>query len=336
VGTAWSIGGEHSLTPHSTTETVVVTTVIPVSDFKQAARHRGERVTVKQNQQWLWMKHPWSGSAVCYECWTQDPNNFNWVKCHSRASEAAHCGPRLLAVTTTEMATTMTTSTESVTDPGTLIFTTTETLPAPLSDSLQSTTTTTLPAPLSDSAQSTTTTTLPAQLSASPQSLQPRSWHMKVSFGLPWNGNVVQMCADAEWEKRGTSNTEIRLQEVHQVDDKNKCDKAESLDLRPPEVETTTSTAILTATDTLTGYTASGTVTTTIYTAVNIVLVTTTLSSTVGTTTNSAIFPTVITSTAFTETEITITTVVPEEAPVTTFQRERDFERDPVPTHRDL
>jgi hypothetical protein len=54
-------------------------------------------------------------------------------------------------------------------------------------------------------------------------------------------------CADAEWEKRGRSNTEIRLQEVHEIDDKHRCNDAQIIDLPPPVVEiNTVSTETLT------------------------------------------------------------------------------------------
>jgi hypothetical protein len=282
--------------------------VIPVTNDKHVARHSAEEVTVKQNQQWVWMKHPWSGSTICYECFTKEADKLDWVKCFSRANEEWNCGPRPLTITTTEISSTMTTVTESVVNPGTKMFTTTATLPAV------------------------------NPLPSFPQPLQPRSWHKSVRFSLPWRGGFVQMCADAEWEKRGRPNTEIRLQEVHLADEKHRCDRDESLDLPPPDVETATSTAIMTETDTLTGYTASRTVTTTIYTAV--LVSTYTMSTAVGEpgtpTPSTTMWPTVYTMTTLKPTKITITTMVPDEFHLTTFKRDHDFERDSVPTHRDL
>jgi len=69
------------------------------------------------------------------------------------------------------------------------------------------------------------------------------------------------MCADAEWEKRGKSNTEIRLQDVHN-DKGHDCDDALVLD--PPGPVTVTANSVITTT----GFTnvATSTVTAVVFT----------------------------------------------------------------------
>lgn len=82
------------------------------------------------------------------------------------------------------------------------------------------------------------------------------SWHKRVWFTNPWDSR--RMCADAEWEKRGQQNTEIRLQEVRYEDSGNDCVDELSIDAPGPEVHTSHTTR------TRTGYTNVATVISTV------------------------------------------------------------------------
>jgi hypothetical protein len=207
---------------------------------------RDDEEEKKQNVAYTWMYHPWSRSIICYQCFTLDKYNFNWIKCYSKRAGDAHCGARPFDVwgnplTTrvtrevevpgtktvwrgvpgaTRMATRTSTVATTTTD-GVRIVTVTKTLDAR----------TATPTPLSASTDPSNT--------SQKSHLEPRSWHKRVTFTLPWNR--ARACADAEWEKRGRPNTEIRLQEVF-LDSGNECGDAESIDLRPAIKETVTRT----------------------------------------------------------------------------------------------
>jgi hypothetical protein len=218
------------------------------------SRDDEEEEEKKQNVAYTWMYHPWSRSIICYQCFTLDKYNFNWIKCYSKRAGDAHCGARPFDVwgnplTTrvtrevevpgtktvwrgvpgamrmaTSTKTFMTSTVAPTTTDGVMVVTVTKTLDAR----------TATPTPLS-----TSTFTSPSNTTTSSHHLSPRSWHKRVTFTLPWNR--ARACADAEWEKRGRPNTEIRLQEVF-LDSGNECGDAESIDLRPAIKETVTRT----------------------------------------------------------------------------------------------
>ncbi|KAH3957081.1 hypothetical protein HBI23_132430 [Parastagonospora nodorum] len=311
TATSWSIGSDDQVTPVTHTSTLYSTsTISKVASASMDISARAAEVRKKENVVSVWMKHPWSGSTVCYECYTKKSNDLGWVKCKARLNEAHMCGPRPdenpgdkpATTTTTATTSTTTTVTQSTLRPGTQIETTTVKAPG-----------------------------------AQP-SLQARSWHKKVAFRSPWQKDQ-RYCADAEWEKRGKPNTEIRLQKVHLAKSKDDCASNESIDLpQAPEpiLETATGTDILTDTVTATGYTAKATVTKTIYTA--IVVSTVTVSEAEGAAMPSTTYwPTQFTLTTLTSTSFTITTLVPQETVATKYMGAAlADDRANVPVHRDL
>lgn len=256
------------------------------------------------------MKHPWTDTPVCYQCYTKKPGKYDWVKCRSDKKMDHLCPPlpvdsngNPLTTSTTITATAITeTSTVAATSPGIKWETTTVTLAA----------TTALPTPEG--------------------TLAARSWHKDVTFRLPWADNR-RMCADAEWEKRGQGDKEeIRLQEVH-AEDGNDCNGAEVvvLDLPDPIVETITTTVGATATETLAGVTAVSTTTVFIFTS----HVTTVAASTHTPGTTSELQPIIVEITK----PITIETEVPTVVTMTTTSTilpEAAQARAEAPPHRDL
>lgn len=80
--------------------------------------------------------------------------------------------------------------------------------------------------------------------------LEARSWHKRVHFKHPFTNR--QVCADAEWEKRGKPKTQIRLQKIKFNKDGSDCQDGLGLDLP------------IQATMTVTGYTKFATTTVTI------------------------------------------------------------------------
>jgi hypothetical protein len=234
MATSWSIGKDYKPTPYATTKTFTVTSdrlTLPAR-ATSAVAHRLEPRAKKGDIKGVWMYHPWSASVLCYECYTNKPGNWKWVKCHSGANVDEYCGPRPVVINGEPLTTTTIRLSET---------TTTMTI-SPV-------------APLPST--STTTTQVP---------LQARSWHRSVHFRHPWTN--VRVCADAEWEKRGQPDYEIRLQDVH-ADDGNDCSNAQSLDLPDPIVETISDTTTLTDTITSWVYTATTTVTVTEYISVS-------------------------------------------------------------------
>jgi hypothetical protein len=304
--TSWTIGKDYKPTPITIERTTTITSVISwtIEPPMHIARRQVEER--KAEATGVWMKHPWEKGAICYECYTKKLGQYNWVKCNSSPKIGdGICGERPVgpdgeAITTT---TTVTTSTTTLT-----------------------TTSTTIPY----TETSTTTTFLPATTELAPSSslvLEPRSWHRKVAFTLPWNH--VRACADAEWEKRGKPNFEIRLQEVH-MDDGDDCPGVESLDFPPPVVETETATDVQTETITDYDFAFTTTVTATLYTSV----ARTTLTSTPPPPPTFVPVP-VPTTVSSTITKAT-TFVVPVPSISTTYSPVPPPGRDAVPSHRDL
>jgi hypothetical protein len=200
---------------------------------------RDDEEEKKQNVAYTWMYHPWSRSIICYQCFTLDKYSFNWIKCYSKHAGDAHCGTRPFDVQGNPLTTSVT---REVVVPGTKTVwrgvpgaTRTSTVATTTTDGVRVVTVTkTL-----DARTPTPSPPLSSNTSSQKSHLEPRSWHKRVAFTLPWNR--ARACADAEWEKRGRPNTEIRLQEVF-LDSGNECEDAESIDLRPAIKQTVTRT----------------------------------------------------------------------------------------------
>jgi hypothetical protein len=311
--TSWTIGGDYKPTPIETERTTTITSVISWTiepPMHLARRQVQER---KAEATGVWMKHPWEKGAICYECYTKKLGQYNWVKCNSSPKIGdGICGERPVgpdgeAITTTTTVTTSTTTstTTTTTMPFTETFTTTTFLPA-------------------------TRELLPATTELVPPSsavIEPRSWHRKVAFTLPWNR--VRACADAEWEKRGKPNFEIRLQDVH-MDDGDDCPGVVSLDFPAPVVEIETATDVKTKTITDYELAFTTTVTATLYTSIS----RTTLTSTPPAPPSWVPVPIPTTGSSTITEETTI--VVPVPSTSTTYIPVSPPGRDAVPSHRDL
>ncbi|KAH7379420.1 hypothetical protein DE146DRAFT_682525 [Phaeosphaeria sp. MPI-PUGE-AT-0046c] len=254
-----------------------------------------------------WMLHPWTRTALCYQCYTKKPGQYGWVKCRADDKMKDLCGAQpldsngkpLTTSTTVTTAATTETSTVVATSPGTWVTTTTISLPA--------------------------TTAL-----STPEAARiARSWHKEVFFKLPW-ADHRRMCADAEWEKRGKENWEVRLQDVH-ADDSNDCEGADNLDVADPIVETTTVTVGAMDTLTLSGWTAFSTSTVTVYTSD----VTTIVASTHTPVTTSELQPVVVEITTPITIETEVATVVTLTTSSTIFPEAAEA-RAEAPPHRDF
>lgn len=163
---------------------------------------------------YVWMFHPWSREIMCYDCYTKGKKgDYSRFECRSGPHNVVDCGsiPEL--------------------DENNQPFTHTETV------TLLSITTSTI-----DTTEPTFPVVAPAHRLMKRAS---GSWHTRVEFENPWiPGNI--MCADAEWEKRGQPNSEIRLQKIG--NDMKKCKKANAQSLDIPKPFTTRSVIVITTT----------------------------------------------------------------------------------------
>jgi hypothetical protein len=260
VATSWSVGKDDLLTPSERTMTVTMTTTtattqtVPASILsasttsQTSAAFTTRRLEARQAAadnamtKNVWLYHPWSRSALCYYCYRKKAGDFGNFKCKGGPNVKAQCSQRPIPV---EGEPITTTTTSTISDSTTVAMTTT-TISVITDGTLTHT--------------STSTTTQPV--------LEARkSWHKSVYFENPWApGN--QMCADAEWEKRGKPNTEIRLQKI-KYRDGDDCEDAQPIDLPDPIIESTqtsttsTATTSSTSTTTVTGWTEHSTTTTT-------------------------------------------------------------------------
>lgn len=297
--TSFSIGPDLVPTPHTETETLTIPTVVSWTlSASTSVVRRDLEPRAKHDVTGVWMLHPWTSTVICYECYTKNPGQFGWVKCNSGPGVTHSCGPRPVdvagnAVTTTATQTTSTTTslTTNVVFPGTHTLTNTVALPA--------------------------SSALP---------IAPRSWHRKVHFQLPWT--KARACADAEWEKRGKQNFEIRLQDVH-VDAGNDCKDAFGLDLPNPIVETDTATTTIVDTLTNPSFPYTATTTLTLYTSEFTSVVT-------FTPTPAPVFSLIKTITTLVSSTVTLETVVPSETVTTVLSTASAAARAEVPRHRDL
>jgi hypothetical protein len=214
--TSWSVGNDEKFTPYLSTQTLTVVSEAPTVPVRAPVAHRLEPRGKKGDIKYVWMFHPWSRSVLCYECYTNKPGNMNWVKCHSGPDVSELCTSRPVDADGRPFTTTTTQTSTSIT-------------------STRTTTTT--------DATSTLVTTALTTI------LQPRSWHKSVHFQHPWTGRRV--CADAEWEKRGRPNFEIRLQDVHIDREGKDCEDSESIDVPDAIVATVMATKFATSTVTM-------------------------------------------------------------------------------------
>ncbi|KAL5117638.1 Mitochondrial GTPase 1 [Pleosporales sp. CAS-2024a] len=180
------------------------------------------------NLVYVWMKHPWAESPICYLCGTKR-NFWGWARCAAKPNYIERCGEADFHP--------LTTATETVTE--SLIATT----------------------PL---VVATQTVVLPAAMGMGMGTMRiaPRqSWHRSVRFTSPWDPNKGY-CAEAEWEFRGKTFNVIKLKNLHFARGGNTCDHLKSLDVPTQEAikfETKTVTRM--------GYTAVETRTETVYQA---------------------------------------------------------------------
>ena len=232
VITSWSTGNDDKLTPHETTTVHSLTSAFERNVVTEspgpAAHHLEPRNSKKHhNSEGKWMLHPWSLSLLCYECWTMKEDNFDDFRCHSGPKNVVDCGPVPKNLDGGEY---------------------TSTVPGTTTDFL------TLPKTLYDMTTVHTTqemVTVTETATATLEMLEERrSFHKRVTFDSPYKPGT-RVCGEAEWQKRGQSNTQIEISKVGR--DMKKCDKAkaQSLDVPKPVVETewyTTTTPVYSAT----------------------------------------------------------------------------------------
>jgi hypothetical protein len=210
VMTSYSIGNNEKPTEYHTTATFTVTAAASTVTLRSPVAHRLEPRRKKGDVIYKWMFHPWSRSVLCYECYTNKPGNWDWVKCNSGPDHNEACSERPVDADGFPYTTTATETSSR------LRFT--------------RTTYTTDATGIVTTATYTTLTSLPT--------LEARSWHKSVHFRHPWTGN------------RGRPNFEIRLQDIHRDDGNDCNDaESLDVPGRLVETVTVTSTSTQTITD---------------------------------------------------------------------------------------
>lgn len=158
---------------------------------------------VENNHRGLWMFHPWSLSLICYDCYTYNTDDFTEFDCRSGPNNPIDCGI-MPAHGDDSTWTTVSLSTIFVQSP---TLTVTPVVTSTVHTGSSSTSS-------SSSSVSTTIVAVPrADTDAGNEDIEKRSWHTRVKFNHPYKVGV-KVCADAEWEKRGQSGAEIRLQKI--------------------------------------------------------------------------------------------------------------------------
>lgn len=132
------------------------------------------------NAKGVWMKHPWTGSDLCYKCYTKHENDFRKFDCRSGHGDKYNidCGLKPAPVPPT--------STHRVTHTTTIEFYRT------VADQFYH-----LPTPV--------------------EPLEKRSRHTPVVLKHPYLPDE-EVCADAEFENEGDSYAEIRIQKVKKLE----------------------------------------------------------------------------------------------------------------------
>lgn len=176
----------------------------------------------------VWMKHPWSQAVICYECYAKAPDNTWKFECRSGPNNPISCkGPipdPKETITVTHTPDVTVTQGAAITSMSVVTVTAGQASPAP-------TVITTIVG--GNPIQSMQTITL-GQKEAD---LDRRSFHRAVRFTHPWYPNT-EMCADAEWEERGSKGSEIRIQKPKE--DMKKCTPAQQVQYIDANPKTTT------------------------------------------------------------------------------------------------
>jgi hypothetical protein len=94
VMTSYSIGNNEKPTEYHTTATFTVTAAASTVTLRSPVAHRLEPRRKKGDVIYKWMFHPWSRSVLCYECYTNKPGNWDWVKCNSGPDHNEACSER--------------------------------------------------------------------------------------------------------------------------------------------------------------------------------------------------------------------------------------------------
>ncbi|KAF1940468.1 hypothetical protein EJ02DRAFT_513099 [Clathrospora elynae] len=199
--TSWKQGADSKFTPHVSTKTATIRTVIVSPNPLVSVTEVSSTITIRstttvftatplpktilsrselslepaetnrlvKRAKWngprkgVWMRHPWSMSLTCFECYTKSDDNISKFECRAGPDNIIDCGP----------------------EPDLRVKTIT--------------------------VHATITTTIYPGHTMVPHIGKRGSWHRAVVFNNPFQAGT-KVCADAEWEKRGHDKTEIRLQ----------------------------------------------------------------------------------------------------------------------------
>ncbi|KAF1357305.1 hypothetical protein EJ07DRAFT_181497 [Lizonia empirigonia] len=250
--TSWSM--DPSGTPHSTVDTEVITGTVSATPSERVARSvaidtvkpvlEPRDVEPGTETRGAWMLHPWSSSLACYLCYTKKGGDYGKIECRLGKDFPAQCGPKpgtedgepITSTSTTTTSTTATTTTHTTT--------TSVTVRSSSSSSAQVASAADLVF-RSNSSSEDSSSDSEADL---PKLSQKKSWHRPVRFLHPWMIEEIEMCADAEWEKRGRPESYIKIQHSHKC---NEHDRSDSKWLSVPttrlqtELSTTTTTSTI-------------------------------------------------------------------------------------------
>ncbi|KAF2678135.1 hypothetical protein K458DRAFT_436048 [Lentithecium fluviatile CBS 122367] len=245
--TSYSIddNGRAHPTPYSTT---ITTSGQSLASYSLAARaeptgnatldarkHKYEEIP-------FWAKHPWTGSDICYTCWTKKKLNYGKIECRSGPKWDMSCSKAPPHVSATASSTIEATKTAE------FFFTITNQFTG-IRTALEAATTTN-PQISTITNQVTGIRTARKAVTTTNPELEKRSRHTPVIVENPYVEGLL-MCADAEWEKEGkVEKQEIRLQKFKELK-KCKGKKAVYLGFYKP-FTTSTTISYLTATSTLT------------------------------------------------------------------------------------
>lgn len=195
-----------------------------------------ERFKPGRETKGVWMLHPWSKSVVCYTCYPKKEFDYRKIECRHGIAYTALCSARPVdenGEPTTSRTTTTATTTATTTTHATFITYTTRN-----DDDAGDGAGTTDDGSSSDSSSDEETEV---------GLTQRRSWHTPVKFGHPFVEGQ-NLCADAEWEKRGRPESYIKIQHCHICTDK---DRIDSQWIGLPEPVTSVMSATTTTTNTI-------------------------------------------------------------------------------------
>ncbi|KAI4692350.1 uncharacterized protein J4E84_003323 [Alternaria hordeiaustralica] len=156
---------------------------------RRRSKWKGPRIGV-------WMKHPWSQAVICYECYAKAHDNLWKFECRSGPNNPVSCeGP--------------------VPDPNeTVTVTHTPDVTVTQGAAITSVSVVTVTAGHAITTVIGGNPIQPMQtitLGQKEADLERRSFHRAVRFTHPWYPGT-EMCADAEWEERGSKGSEVRIQ----------------------------------------------------------------------------------------------------------------------------